>query len=418
MNLERIMRTILFLPDAGTQFADGIDRLHFFVITVTMLGSFAIFLAAVYFIVRHYRSGAPPTTPRVAASLRVEILIVGSLLGLFILWWVIGFTQYIAYATPPRDAQPVYVVAKQWMWKFAYPDGRATIGALVVPVNRDIRLVMTSRDVIHSFFVPAFRLKRDVLPGRYTSAWFRARDEGVFDIYCAEYCGKSHSRMWGSVIALSSDDYEQWLGGTTPPLVHRATTLARIRGIDLDAHGEASLGMAEAGRRAASKSGCFACHTIDGQPHIGPTWQGLYGKLVELEDGRRLIADEEYLTRSMMDPLVDVVRGFRPIMPAYLGSLRQPETGAIVEFIRSLATSPTDSRVLLPQTQVIEPDAGVTEQATPHARERALSDASPRWPLPSGTRQSPHSPDASGRLEPSGMAGPFMSGRDVEESRP
>src|SRR5512142_331460 len=171
MNPDRIMRTILFLPDAGTKFADGIDHLHFFVITVTMIGSAAVFLSALYFIIRYYRTGSPAITPSVGVSGKVEATVIISLLGLFILWWVIGFQQYIAYATPPRDTQQIYVIAKQWMWKFAYPDGRATIGALVVPVDRDIRLVMTSRDVIHSFYVPAFRIKRDVLPRRYTRTW-------------------------------------------------------------------------------------------------------------------------------------------------------------------------------------------------------------------------------------------------------
>lgn len=398
MNPDQIMRKILFLPDAATKFADSIDHLHFFVITITMFGSALVFLSALYFIIRYYRKGAPSATPGVNASRKLEAVVISSLLGLFVLWWVIGFTQYISYATPPRDAQPVYVIAKQWMWKFAYADGRATIGALVVPVDRDIRLVMTSRDVIHSFYVPAFRIKRDVLPGRYTSAWFRARQKGVFDVFCAEYCGKAHSRMWAKVIVLSRGDYEQWLSGGAPPVLENAGALATLQGLNREPDAERSLTMAEEGRRAASRNGCFACHTIDGQPHIGPSWRNLYGQLVELQDGRKTIADEEYLTRSMMDPIVDVVRGFRPVMPTYLGTLSQPDAGAIVEFIRSLATEAAEPRVLLPKTQVFVADAGVpTGAATPQAEKRALS-AYAGAPLGSvlGIRQLPHSEDASG----------------------
>ncbi len=359
MNPDQVMRRILFLPNAATDFATSIDHLHFFVITVTMLGSAAVFLVALYFIIRYGRTEEPPVTPIVQASKKVEAFVICSLLGLFILWWVIGFLQYISYATPPRDADDVYVIAKQWMWKFAYPNGRSTIGALVVPVDRDIRLVMTSRDVIHSFYVPAFRFKRDVLPGRYTNAWFRAKKAGIFDIFCAEFCGKLHSRMRANVIVLSKGDYEQWLGGKVPPLLSRAATLASLQGIDMRPEGETTRSMAEQGRQAASKNGCFACHTIDGQTHIGPTWQSLYGQLVELEGGRRLIADEEYLTRSMMDPMVDVVRGYRPVMPTYLGTLRQPDAAAIVEFIKSLNEPPSEPRVTLPKAEVIEPDAGL-----------------------------------------------------------
>ena len=357
MNPDHLMRKLLFLPDAATHFADGIDHLHFFVITVTMLGSAGVFLAGLYFIIRYYRSAEPTKTPTVRASMKFEAVVIGSLLALFVLWWVIGFVQYIAYATPPRDADDVYVIAKQWMWKFAYPDGRATIGALVVPVDRDVRLVMTSRDVIHSFYVPAFRIKRDVLPARYTRAWFRARQVCIFDAYCAEFCGQSHSRMWASVVVLSKEEYAVWLSGKVPRLLAQAAALQSQRGVNVQLETEPVVDMVEQGRKAAAKNGCFACHTIDGQPYIGPTWRRLYGQPVDLQDGRQLIADEEYLTRSMMDPILDIVRGYRPVMPTYLGSLRQPEAAAIVEFIKSLDERAPENRVALPKAEVI-PDAG------------------------------------------------------------
>lgn len=364
MNPDALMRKILFLPDAATRLATRIDHLHFFVITVTMLGSAGIFLAGLYFIVRYRRTAEPNTTPKVTASNKMEVFIITGLLGLFILWWVIGFMQYISYASPPAGAEDVYVVAKQWMWKFAYRDGRATIGTLVVPVDRDIRLIMTSRDVIHSFYVPAFRFKRDVLPGRYTHAWFRAEKPGIYDVFCAEFCGKSHSRMLANVIVLSKVDYAAWLGGNTPKSLVQAASLAGQQGLQETEQGDAPLSMVEQGQRAASRYGCFACHTIDGQAHIGPTWQGLYRQHVPVQDGREVVADEEYLTRSMMDPLVDVVRGFRPVMPTYLGTLTQPEAAAIVEFIKSLANAPQERKVELPQVNLPEQGAGKVGEET------------------------------------------------------
>lgn len=369
MNPDEVMRKILFLPVAATQFADHIDHLHFFVITITMLGSAGVFLAGLYFIVRYRRVAEPNTTPNVSTSKTREAVVIGSLLGLFVLWWLIGFYQYISYSTPPRASNDVYVVAKQWMWKFAYPDGRATIGALIVPVDRDIRLVMTSRDVIHSFYVPAFRFKRDVLPGRYTYAWFHANQTGVYDVFCAEFCGKSHSRMLANVIVLSKADYAAWLDGDLPKPIDQSAALASLQGLAKKQHGYAPLNMAEQGRLAASKHGCFACHTIDGQPHIGPTWLGLYRQRVPVQNGRLVLADEEYLTRSMMDPLFDIVRGFAPVMPTYLGTLSQPDAAVIVEFIKSLADKPAEREVVLPKLEVFDQDAGAFVQPAADAGE-------------------------------------------------
>lgn len=373
MNVDQWLRELLFLPEAATEFADGIDQLHFFVISVTMLGSAAVFMAALWFVIRYRRRAEPGTTPAVKASKPLEFSLIALLLSLFILWWVIGFFQYIGYATPPRGAEEVYVTGKQWMWKFSYPDGRASVGVLVVPVDRDVRLILTSRDVIHSFYAPAFRLKQDALPGRYTTAWFRAREQGVFDVYCAEYCGVSHSRMWASVVVLKGADYERWLEGDEPQLVADATTRAAVEGYEFQRVGQQASSMAEEGRKAASENGCFACHTIDGQPHIGPTWQNLYGRTVSLNDGTKVVADEEYLTRSMMEPLQQVVDGFQPVMPTYLGTLSQPQAAAIVEFIKSLKDVPPKPKVALPQASVTTREPQLLDEGAAPAIEYAAT---------------------------------------------
>jgi cytochrome c oxidase subunit 2 len=219
------------------------------------------------------------------------------------------------------------------MWKFEYPDGRRSADVLTVPLGRPVRLVLTSRDVIHSFFVPAFRIKKDVLPGRYTTTWFLPRETGSFEIFCAEYCGTNHSRMRGSVLVLSQADYEAWLAAR-PDDLEEETAKER----EGEARGDPVVlsDLAERGRTLAVRYGCAACHTVGGQRFVGPTWAGLWNSDVPLEGGRYVRADAAYLTRSMMDPTADIVRGFKPVMPSYRGLLAEPDVAAIVEYIRAL----------------------------------------------------------------------------------
>ncbi len=330
--MNNLLRGLLNLPPQASTYAASVDLLHYFVITSTMLGATFVFLLALYYVVRYRRRVPFSTTPRVQTPVPQEAFIIGSLLSLFLVFWVIGAALYNHMQTPPANAMPVYVTGKQWMWKFSYPDGRATMDVLTVPVNRPVKLVMTSRDVIHSFYVPAFRMKHDVVPGRYYTAWFEAKTPGVYDIDCAEYCGVSHSRMLGKVQVLSQDDYTKWLEGhpVTVPKALKAAT------------GTSGGDLAETGRVVAAQRGCLACHTLTGQPTIGPSWAGLYGSQVTMTDGRVVLADEAYLTRSMMDPQVDVVAGFKPVMPTYRGQLPEPDVAALVELIKSIQTLPEE----------------------------------------------------------------------------
>jgi cytochrome c oxidase subunit 2 len=220
---------------------------------------------------------------------------------------------------------------------------------MVVPRGKTVRLVMTSRDVIHSFFVPAFRIKQDVLPDRYTGSWFKAERPGTYPVYCAEYCGLSHSRMWASIVVLEPEPYRQWLDGEIPEAVVAAAANARLDGGRLAI--EQGPTLVEQGRRVAAERGCLACHTLDGQRHIGPTWRGVYGSTVTLSNGERVLADEGYLTESMMDPPVQVVAGFAPVMPAYRGSLTQPEVGVLLALIKSLRDRGPNKVVNLPEVQ-------------------------------------------------------------------
>jgi cytochrome c oxidase subunit II len=335
------LRRLLDLPPQASTYASRVDLLHYFVITTTMGGATFVFLLGLYFLIRYRQRVPGETTAHTTTSVLQETFIIASLQVLFLAFWVVGAVLYDHIMTPPAGAMVVYVTAKQWMWKFAYPDGRASLDVLTVPVNRDVELVMTSRDGIHSFYVPAFRMKHDVVPGRYYTAWFQANTPGTYSIECAEYCGVGHSRMLGRVQVLGQADYAKWLADRPSPDEDALAGQTALSGGDL----------AAVGKEVAARRGCLSCHTIDGQPHIGPSWAGLFGSEVPLAGGRTVRADEEYLTRSMMDPQADIVAGYQPVMPTYRGLLAEPEVGALVEFIRSIRSRPFAPTITLPRVK-------------------------------------------------------------------
>jgi cytochrome c oxidase subunit 2 len=317
--MNELFRTLLALPEQSSTVAREIDILHYIVIGTSVAGAVGIAIAVGYLLYRFRAEAPPPKRHRAHVPVKIETGVIVGLLALFIAFWIVGFEQFVRLRTPPRDAMTIYVVAKQWMWTFAYPDGTATTGDLYVPVNRPVRLVMTSRDVIHSFFVPDFRIKQDVVPGTTNITWFEATRTGPHDIFCTEYCGLEHSKMRGRVIVLDDGDYAKWAGANAVPA-----------GADL----------ASTGARIANERGCLRCHTVDGTPHLGPTWAGLYRRSVTLASGRRVVADEAYLTSSMMDPAAELHAGYLPIMPTYRGIVSAPEVAALVEYIRSLESQP------------------------------------------------------------------------------
>jgi cytochrome c oxidase subunit II len=347
--MNEFLRRLLMLPEQSSTIARELDTLHYFVITVTMLGAAAVTAAVLYFIVK-YREGAGrgedeppdprPDRARGGMPLRLELGVAGGLLALFVLWWVIGFRQFVGMQTPPQDSLTIYTTAKQWMWGFAYPNGAGSSGVLYVPVGQPVKLVMTSRDVIHSFYVPAFRVKQDVLPGRSTSVWFEVEEPGRFQIMCTEYCGMGHSTMRGEVVALAAADYDRQLARLSPLAVAGARDPEPA--VVGDAVPAQPLSLAEMGERVAAEQGCLRCHTVDGTPHIGPTWAGLFASSIPLRGGGRAIADEAYLTESMMDPLARIHLGFVPVMPSYRGQLGAAQVGALVEFIRALGARPRE----------------------------------------------------------------------------
>ena len=322
--MNELLRRALQLPPQSSSVARGVDALHYTVILTTMAGVTLAAVIAFVFVVRYRRRGPLiPLTPRITVPAWLEVSVVGGLLALFCSWWVIGFAQYRALETPPADAMPVYVTAKQWMWKFAYPTGPTSADVLVVPVGRPVKLIMTSRDVIHSFYVPAFRIKQDVIPGRAVTTWFEAIEPGTFEVLCTQYCGTRHSFMRAQVTALAAADYARWLDAARAPPV--------LPGAKGDGQG-----LAARGREVAAERGCLRCHSVDGTPFIGPSWANAFGRRRATADGRTVLVDEAYLTESMMDPRAVIAAGFAPVMPSYQGALTPAETSAILEYIRSL----------------------------------------------------------------------------------
>ena len=341
--MNEMMRTLLFLPEQASTVASQIDWLHYFVITITMIGATGVALVTLYYIVKYrariergedLQHDVEPRRVRGPLSLTVELFGFGGLLALFVLFWVIGFRQFVHLAAPPKDSMTIYVTGKQWMWDFAYPNGTGSNGVLYVPVGRPVKLVMTSRDVIHSFFVPAFRVKHDVVPGRSTTLWFEVKKPGRYPVYCTEYCGADHSTMRAEVIALSDVEYERQMAGLAPAPI--ATADVSLQAFGAQGNPNRTLSLAVMGERVAAERGCFRCHTPDGTPHIGPTFAGLYDARIALDSGQTVTADEAYLTSSMMDPAAQIHRGFPNVMPSYQGLLSAAQVGALVEYIRSL----------------------------------------------------------------------------------
>jgi cytochrome c oxidase subunit 2 len=313
--MNELLRRALMLPPQASSFARDIDYLHYTVIGAAFVVCFLAFAVIGYFLFR-YRERPGEPNPHRHVPRWFELSLAAVALTCFLVWWLFGFAQFRWLREPPAHATRIYVVAKQWMWQYVYPNGMAAEDDLRVPVGQPVELTMTSRDVIHSFYVPAFRVKQDVVPGRLTTMWFTATEPGSFDILCAEYCGAGHSRMRGRVIAMPPAEYAAWTGG------HTTNDLAKI------------------GEQLAADNGCLRCHTVDGTPHLGPSWKGLYGSRVPLSDGTTVVADDAYLTESMMDPTAKLHVGYPPLMPSFLGRLSGPEVDAIVEYIRSLRTTP------------------------------------------------------------------------------
>lgn len=316
-------------PTAASTTSSQVDALYIFLIVVTGLVTLFICVVVLIFIFR-YRHSRHPVAEQIAGSAPLELTWTFVSLGVFMIFFLWGGSIYMSEATPPRDSLQIYVVAKQWMWKIQHENGEREINTLHVPVDRDVRLTMISQDVIHSFWVPEFRIKTDVLPGRYTTLWFRANRTGTYHLFCAEFCGTLHSGMIGKVVVLDSTKYQQWLSG-----------------------GGEMGSFAATGQKMFQELGCANCHRFDTQGR-GPNLVGVYGKPVLLASGTSVIADDAYIREHILNPGAQVVAGFKPIMPSFQGIVTEDQMLSLIAYIKSLAMpqerEPVSNRPPVPQS--------------------------------------------------------------------
>ncbi|MCM2277752.1 MAG: cytochrome c oxidase subunit II [Oligoflexia bacterium] len=324
------------LPLKGTQVAGSWDSLYNFLVWLSVFFFLLVVGGMVIFAMKYRadRQGAKAKYITGSHLLEAVWIAVPTVLLLIIFAW--GYNVYRTMTHAPADAYEVRVIGKQWLWTFLYENGRTTVNDLYVPMNRPVKLIMTSEDVLHSFFVPNFRVKQDVVPGMYTSVWFEPTMPGKHRIFCAEYCGTSHSGMIGQVIALEAAQWKAWSAGKEiGPVPQAGLELTAAEKAHSGAAG-AVLTLAERGAKVFAAKGCAACHSIDGSARPGPTLKGVFGHEVEFGDGGRALVDENYLRESIERPQARVVKGFQPIMPTFQGLVSETELSALLAYIKSL----------------------------------------------------------------------------------
>jgi len=304
------------LPPAKSTLAGETDALFTFINVSSFIFILSITTAMLYFAWRFRRKSDDEVTPVISHNNLLEITwsVIPLILVIIVFSW--GYTTYMKKISPPSDAYEIRVVGKSWLWEFHYANGNVSINELHVPADRPVKLVMSSEDVIHSFYVPDFRVKKDVLPNRYSSVWFEATEEGESTIYCTEYCGTAHSDMLATVFVHSQDDFADWL------------ETSGDSGEDLPPE--------ERGEMLVEQNACLTCHSTDGSSLTGPTFQGSWGSEVSLENGETVEFDENYVRESILEPNAKVHEGYQPVMPAYAGTLDDREIDAIIEYIKTL----------------------------------------------------------------------------------
>ena len=310
-----------WLPTSASTFAPGVDFILWLVTIISVLSCIVVGAMLVYLVVKYRRRSDNDSTPAITHDSFLETLwtVIPTILCVVI--FIYGYVYYDEYTTTPKNDIEINVTGKQWIWSFDYANGKKTLNDLYVPVNQPIRLVMQSTDVLHSFFVPAFRVKQDLMGNRYTYINFTATKEGVYDLYCTEYCGTAHSDMLGKVHVLSEAKFAAWEDGSADKAKKASA---------------ANIPPAELGKQLYSSKGCVACHSIDGADGVGPTWKGLFAKNRVFTDGTSASADENYIKESILYPGEKMVEGYGPVMPSYKGLLDDAEITAIIEYIKTL----------------------------------------------------------------------------------
>jgi cytochrome c oxidase subunit 2 len=302
-----------FFPQQASAQAGEVDAIYFFMVAVTAFFSILIAALVVFFAIRYRRRQRDEVGHAIHGSLALELM--WTIIPFFIVMVMFAWGAKVAFDIfrPPAGAMEIYITGKQWMWKAQHMGGQREINELHVPVGRPVKLIMGSEDVIHSYYIPAFRVKADVIPGRYNVLWFTATKPGTYHLFCAEYCGTKHSGMIGSIVAMEPADFQAWLAG-----------------------GPASDSPVAAGEKLFKDLACNTCH-MTGSQGRGPMLANVFGSQVELQDGRRVLADEGYIRESIVNPQAKIVAGFQPIMPTFQGLVTEEQLLQLITYVRSLS---------------------------------------------------------------------------------
>ncbi len=329
----------LFPPEAS-KIAPESDALYFFMVLVSLVGLTLVVLLIVSFSIL-YSKARHPKAVQIEGSTLLEATWTIIPLGLFLVMFVWGALLYFRIYTPPANAMNIYVVGKQWMWKAEHPGGQHEINSLHVPTGQPVQLTIISQDVFHSFSIPAFRVKREAIPGRYTTVWFEATTPGTYHLFCTQYCGTNHSQMIGDVVVMTPDDFKKWLASSTS--------------------GDS---LAQNGERLFASLSCNACHNTRPDAR-GPSLAGVYDSKLTLSTGQAVTADEAYLRQAILNPSQHITQGYAPIMPTYQGQVSEEGVIALVEYIKNLDSDYRVQQTL--NTTEIPPESGGQAPPAGHA---------------------------------------------------
>jgi cytochrome c oxidase subunit 2 len=312
--LVAVPNPIPIRPPAASTIAEGVDRLHFFLTGITLFFTAIIFVTIFYFMIRYRRRSEDerPAETEDSMSLELTWTLIPTILVAFVVVW--SASLYFQNSRPPSASMEIFVIGKQWMWHLQHPEGPREINELHVPVGVPVKLTMTSEDVIHDFYIPAFRVKKDVLPGRYTSLWFQATETGTYHLFCAQYCGADHSEMIGWVYVMTPTDYASWLSG-----------------------GSRNESMAQTGERLFNQLGCVTCHLTDGTGR-GPSLAGIFGKPEKLRSGETRTVDEALIRQAIVNPNSLLLPNYAPVMPTFQGQINEEQVLQLIAYVKSLGT--------------------------------------------------------------------------------
>ena len=320
--LVRWLHASALFPAEASTIAPYTDALYFFLLLITVVGILLVGTLVFGFSIR-YRREKNPVATQVEGSTLLEATWTIIPLAIFLVVFFCFDLLYFVIYTPPTNSMNIYVVGKQWMWKAEHPGGQHEINALHVPIGRPVQLTMISQDVFHSFSIPDFRVKREVIPGRYSTVWFEATTPGVYHIFCTQYCGTLHAGMIGQVTALSPEDYDKWTQLST-----------------------SGMSLAQNGERLYNSMGCNACHNGSAAAR-GPSLAGVYGARLQLANGSAVTVNEAYLRDSILNPSQHVTAGYAPIMPTYQGQISEDGLIDLVEYIKTLQTNYRPQQTLI-----------------------------------------------------------------------